>query len=245
MKKKEVEINTIGVSHLVYNIIILVLIMSGFIVYSFGGDAEAGNKMNLAATVTSIILAVIAIVLTLIDVAGQRQSIFDLKETADNLTTTAELLKKSNQSANDLIKQAIQRIEELENTKNVMERAIESNMAFVNSVKNGQNSDVSKLADEMIKKNEHYIKIFNVTGRPKVRNEFHRIRNASRLIEIYLREHYEPGESWTDEGLGIEIEEKFPEIIFNNEVIKNLIDHKVLKEKIGDDVIWYTLLAEK
>ncbi|QIW80755.1 hypothetical protein [Bacillus tequilensis] len=202
--------------------------------------------MNLAATVTSIILAVIAIVLTLIDVAGQRHSVMDLKETADNLTTTAELLKDSNQSANDLIKEAIQRIEELENTKNVMGKAIESNMAFVDAVKNGQSSDVSKLADEMSKKNELYInRIFNVTGRPKVRDEFHRIRNASRLIEIYLREHYEPGESWTDEGLGCEIEEKFPELIFNNKVIKNLIDHKVLKEKIGDDVIWYTLLAEK
>ena len=71
--------------HLYYLIIVSTLLISFIAILAFGKNPEAGDQMNVAATVTSIILAVIAIIMTLVDVAGQRQSIIELKETAERL----------------------------------------------------------------------------------------------------------------------------------------------------------------
>jgi hypothetical protein len=75
----------INVSHLVYIIIIFTIVLSFFLVIAFGGLKNANSIMGTASTVSSLILSVVAIVLSLIDVAGQRQSIVDLKETAEKL----------------------------------------------------------------------------------------------------------------------------------------------------------------
>lgn len=80
----------IGVSHLVYIIIIFVIVLSFFLVIAFGGTKNASTMMGTASTVSSLILSVIAIVLSLLDVAGQRDSMVDLKETAEKLSETNE-----------------------------------------------------------------------------------------------------------------------------------------------------------
>ncbi|MFP7343137.1 hypothetical protein [Bacillus safensis] len=80
----------IGVVHLVYGCIIALLIITFTLAIAFGGNKDAGNQMNVMATGISVVLAVIAILMTLVDVAGQRQSIVDIKETAEKLTKTQE-----------------------------------------------------------------------------------------------------------------------------------------------------------
>ncbi|MCY8917475.1 hypothetical protein MOE20_04090 [Bacillus atrophaeus] len=65
--------------HLYYLIIVATLLISFIAILAFGKNPAAGDQMNVAATVTSIILAVIAIIMTLVDVAGQRQSINRVK----------------------------------------------------------------------------------------------------------------------------------------------------------------------
>lgn len=96
----------IGVSHFVYVCIIALLIMSFILVFAFGGSQDAGNQVNVMATGISIILAVIAIFMTLVDVAGQRQSIIDIKETAEKLaesqTISQETVQKSIETLNEL-----------------------------------------------------------------------------------------------------------------------------------------------
>ncbi|WP_306010446.1 hypothetical protein [Bacillus sp. MMSF_3328] len=77
-------------SHLVYIIIIAIIVISFFLVIAFGDTEGASTTMGTASTVSSLILSVIAIVLSLIDVAGQRQSVIDLKETAEKLSETNE-----------------------------------------------------------------------------------------------------------------------------------------------------------
>lgn len=64
-------------SHLVYIIIISIIVLSFFLVIAFGGTDNASTTMGTASTVSSLILSVIAIVLSLVDVAGQRQSMID------------------------------------------------------------------------------------------------------------------------------------------------------------------------
>lgn len=96
----------IGVSHFVYACIIALLIILFIAVFAFGGNQDAGNQVNVMATGISIILAVIAILMTLVDVAGQRQSIIDIKETAEKLaesqTISQETVQKSIETLNEL-----------------------------------------------------------------------------------------------------------------------------------------------
>ncbi|NRF06196.1 hypothetical protein HRF57_15185, partial [Bacillus safensis] len=96
----------IGISHFVYTCIIALLIILFISVFAFGGNKDAGNQVNVMATGISIILAVIAILMTLVDVAGQRQSIIDIKETAEKLaesqTISQETVQKSIETLNEL-----------------------------------------------------------------------------------------------------------------------------------------------
>ena len=64
------------------------------ILFYYGGGDRAGNILSFAATLSSILLAFIAILMTIVDLGGQRNTIADLKESADkldrNLITTNE-----------------------------------------------------------------------------------------------------------------------------------------------------------
>jgi hypothetical protein len=103
----------VGVSHLVYIIIIFIIILSFFLVIAFGGTNNASTMMGTASTVSSLILSVIAIVLSLLDVAGQRESMVDLKETADKL-------HESNESAAVLTQELMDKIDDLQGLKEEM-----------------------------------------------------------------------------------------------------------------------------
>ncbi|QKN78658.1 hypothetical protein GZ55_12960 [Bacillus pumilus] len=96
----------ISVVHLVYGCIIALLIITFTLAIAFGGHKDAGNQMNVMATGISVVLAVIAILMTLVDVAGQRQSIVDIKE-------TAEKLAESQSISQETIQKSIETLEEL------------------------------------------------------------------------------------------------------------------------------------
>lgn len=102
----------IGISHFVYTCIIALLIILFISVFAFGGNKDAGNQVNVMATGISIILAVIAILMTLVDVAGQRQSIIDIKETAKELSGYQELAQEK---ITELLL-AMDKVDELKNT---------------------------------------------------------------------------------------------------------------------------------
>ncbi|MFP3812705.1 hypothetical protein [Bacillus sp. SIMBA_005] len=128
----------IGIAHFVYNIIIAILLITFILVLSFGDKEDAGNQINVMATGISIILAVIAILMTLVDVAGQRQSIIDIKETSEKLTITQE------KSQETLIR-TIKAFEELSGFK---EELLDS----VATYKNGTEGLIKNLSEELTKK---------------------------------------------------------------------------------------------
>ncbi|MFD1168159.1 hypothetical protein [Oceanobacillus caeni] len=148
----------ISVSHLVYIIIIFVIVLSFFLIIAFGGTDNASNMMGTASTVSSLILSVIAIVMTLIDVAGQRQSIMDLKETADKLRVT-------NKSAYDLIQDLTVKMADLhelrESMVKIMTESDEWKKEFVNEIKDiikdkeeVNSDDIESLIKKYVQKNE-------------------------------------------------------------------------------------------
>ncbi|MEH7798950.1 hypothetical protein ABEW02_13875 [Bacillus safensis] len=103
----------ISIGHFVYTTIIALLIITFTLVLAFGGNKDAGNQVNVMATGISIILAVIAILMTLVDVAGQRQSIIDIKETAEKLMNNQKV-------SDETLEKSIETLEFLSNFKEEM-----------------------------------------------------------------------------------------------------------------------------
>ena len=82
-------------SRFFYISIILGLIIISLVTLFFYRDDNAWLFLSFAGTAISIVLSVIAILITLIDVAGQRQQIADISESAKTLSRSTETLKKS------------------------------------------------------------------------------------------------------------------------------------------------------
>lgn len=145
----------VGVSHLVYIIIIFIIILSFFLVIAFGGTDHASTMMGTASTVSSLILSVIAIVLSLLDVAGQRESMVDLKE-------TAEKLFESNERADILIQELTAKMVDLQDMKEQMVEAVKESdewrkdlVTKLEDIK--QKGDIDELKDVIENVNENKI----------------------------------------------------------------------------------------
>ena len=71
--------------HLIYLLSIAAGIIVALLSLLFADSVYAGSMLSFAATLSSILLAVIAIIITLIDVAGQRNNILDVKTSVEDL----------------------------------------------------------------------------------------------------------------------------------------------------------------
>ncbi|ETT60120.1 hypothetical protein MHI43_01480 [Paenibacillus sp. FSL H8-0457] len=95
---------------------LLILVTINVLAVLFGTDKTAGAVLNFTATAISIVLAVIAILITLLDIAGQKNSVHQLAELSQEL-----------QSSSDNIKDRINEVAEL---KNEFLKSITENEAF-------------------------------------------------------------------------------------------------------------------
>lgn len=108
---KEIKYQKVKLRFL-YVSIILVLIIISLISLFFYRNVNAWLFLSFAGTAISIVLSVIAILITLIDVAGQRQQIADISDSAKTLSESTEVLQQS--------------IEDYQNDKNEIRQIIES-----------------------------------------------------------------------------------------------------------------------
>lgn len=123
-------------SRFFYISIILGLIIISLVTLFFYKDDNAWLFLSFAGTAISIVLSIIAILITLIDVAGQRQQIADISESAKTLSRSTETLKKS--------------IEDYQNDKNEIKQII--NAALNESIGNKldeQTSEFIKLLEKL------------------------------------------------------------------------------------------------
>ncbi|MFF2290470.1 hypothetical protein [Peribacillus butanolivorans] len=194
----ETETNKKGyirVGHLVYIIIIAVIVLAFFLVFALGNTKTASTTIGTASTVSSLILSVIAIVMTLIDVAGQRQSMLDLKETADKL-------QESNESATNLTEKLMVKIIELQEMKDQMVEAISESSEWrkeligkIEGVKQKGDykpEDVEKIMKDMQDTLRTHEVISSGIGRPYLRTA----NSSLDITEIvnYLKRTYKNGE---------------------------------------------------
>jgi len=77
----------------IYLCIILIITLIAVVTLTLGDSSRAGENLNFAATLTSIILADLAIVISLVDASGQKESIKDLREASDSINNSVENVK--------------------------------------------------------------------------------------------------------------------------------------------------------
>ncbi|WP_068983885.1 hypothetical protein [Lysinibacillus xylanilyticus] len=162
MEKQEKKKNgrkQVDALHLIY----LGIITGGLIVlllsYIFGESIKAGSHLNFAATLTSILLAVIAIVITLIDVAGQRSNIFDVKNSVENLQTVSvqieEVLERYNEQSVNTITQLMEIVNELGESHKEMASQMSSLTSKIENIPS-EVAEVQELKEEAKKVNEKF-----------------------------------------------------------------------------------------
>jgi len=145
LTKDNIVTKTVGALHVVYLSIIFTGVIVWLISYIFVGSNYAGSLLNFAATLSSILLAVIAIIITLIDVAGQRNNIFDVKSSIEELKIVS----------NDIAKI----VEEFENRNQLRN----DEMLTIISQFNETNANHSKKFDDITVKLDK----ISLTGEPK------------------------------------------------------------------------------
>ncbi len=186
----------IRVGHLVYLIIIAVIILSFFLVIAFGGLENASTMLGTASTVSSLILSVIAILMSLVDVAGQRQQIVDLKETSEQLAL-------SNQSSHELIENLMTKIDQISLLKDSLLEQIKTNEEWKEEIKSlvenpegKKPEDLSKVLEQIVKKNEqNYFKGI-VSAKDLTMYDIVNNHQLDHRILTYLRNSYQPGLSF-------------------------------------------------
>lgn len=188
----------VRVSHLVYLIIIAVIILSFFLVIAFGGLENASTMLGTASTVSSLILSVIAILMSLVDVAGQRQQIVDLKETSEQLAL-------SNKGSQELIENLITKIDQISLLKDSLVEQIkiseewkEEIKSLVENPEGKKPEDLTKTLEEIIKKNEQNYVIGSglpTTKQLNLKDIFNNHQLEHKIL-VHLKNSYQPGLSF-------------------------------------------------
>ncbi|QNK86446.1 hypothetical protein H7992_14380 [Sporosarcina sp. resist] len=116
MSKDNSKKNSLNL-HLIYLIIIFLIVLSvvgGLALYN---QQVAISGLSNAGLLLSIVLAVIAILMTLWDVAGQKESLIKVGKSVDDLTTVSEGLEK-------LVSNALETIEGKQSELTVVTKAL-------------------------------------------------------------------------------------------------------------------------
>lgn len=145
---------TVPLRDFIYLSIILTIVLITVMTLILSDSTRAGENLNFAATAVSIVLAILAIVITLTDSYGQKESIRKLEDittTMDqSVENTQQLLKQTLENSKEQIKALFTLKDEL---KNHYEESIGQIKDNLYNALEGPNGSISKEAiDEIIEK---------------------------------------------------------------------------------------------
>ncbi|MEC1436554.1 hypothetical protein [Bacillus spizizenii] len=216
----------IGVVHLVYILIISILIITFISIIAFGGGKEAGNQMNVAATAVSIILAVIAILMTLVDVAGQRQSIADLKD-------AGEKLEISTQSANEMFAEAIKAVSEFQNAKKDLMDSFSETISILEKINQGDTQNLNDVIKDLKDKQSESISKY-ASGIGWIKNDYQKLRkNSSGRTKEELYLIYKTLKSFNESAVEYDKFVRTFDVLYGQEEAKKIIDDLIRMKTIS------------
>ncbi|WP_456289711.1 hypothetical protein M1D70_09320 [Paenibacillus sp. AK002] len=151
MKNKEENPNKtpkgyINKLHFIYIIICLVIVILAILAYTIWDNEAAGVGLNNAATASSIVLAVVAIVMTIVDIAGQRKTVSDLRDTAETLEENLIQTNKSLETVATLENQLTETMESILKSQQELQHGISK---IQHSFGSGEAIDKEKLVDQL------------------------------------------------------------------------------------------------
>jgi hypothetical protein len=218
--------------HLMYLSLIFGIISLGLLALVFVESTTAITSLSYASTLLSIVLAVIAILITLWDVAGQKNTIFEIKSETDKLKATVEDLREAYSGADDIIERIKTLQDYLVGMINDNNKLSHSILDSIENIKDSKDDDEKfKQIEELEKKvmnsvntqNANYKRLDNL-----VLDKFGmNYQDAKEDVLSYVRTNYK--------------EKRFTanEVVFNyyqdnNKVFPPLVLSNVLKELQND-----------
>ncbi|BAU27620.1 hypothetical protein DFP93_102132 [Aneurinibacillus soli] len=188
----------------IYLCIILVIILISVCSFFFGGSTRAGESLNFGATLVSIILAVLAIVITLIDIGGQKNNVLDLKE-------SVEKINKALSQSQLLIESTKEQVFEINSLKEQLLGRIEESIKFQEEIKEMIRGSEGEEIDK-----EAILKALEEREKQKQENVFIEASNMyqnnnaiTEMIESVIKESYAIGQEFTFKDLREKLDEKY------------------------------------
>ncbi|MED4172359.1 hypothetical protein P4631_07840 [Halalkalibacterium halodurans] len=177
--------------HLIYMIIILTVVILALLTITVWPNVEVGIALNNAATASSIVLAVVAIVISLVDVAGQRNTVLDLKETAQTFDENLQRVNQGILEINELKAELLQAMNSMQETNKGITKEIAS-LKEKYSKQSGQEEGKVKHTDGIVKEflddlNTLYDKTNTVAIKGHFRNDYY-VKPHMRIKEEKDRE---------------------------------------------------------
>lgn len=145
-----------------YSVILCCIIISFIFALIWAGDESVGTYIGFSGTILSIVLSVIAILITLIDVAGQKGQVLEISESAKKLRELLNEQKVDYQNMNTELNILIK-----EDLIEVLKNNLESTKKFTEEVRKNfiqeeKKEAFEKLADKYY--NNINIKYSNLMG---------------------------------------------------------------------------------
>jgi hypothetical protein len=132
--------------HLMYISVIFGIILLALLALVFVESTTAISSLSYASTLLSIVLAVIAILITLWDVAGQKNTIYEIKSETEKLKGTVDDFKDAYSNADDII-------DRIRNLQNYLVEMINDNNNMSQAILEGiEEIKQSQDGDEKVKK---------------------------------------------------------------------------------------------
>lgn len=124
-KKETFKKGYINKYHLIYPLIIMSIIIILLTSFVFKSSDYAGSMLSFAATLSSVLLAVVAIIITLIDATGQRDNVYEVKNSVEELKEITEGFKELQNEYIENNKKIIEQIAALEEGHTVTNELLE------------------------------------------------------------------------------------------------------------------------
>jgi hypothetical protein len=117
----------------IYLCIILTIAAIALVTIVLGDSTRAGENLNFAATLSSIILAVLAIVITLVDSSGQKEIISQLQDASEEINDSVENVRSTLSNTREQLSEVLKLKDELLEQSRLNMKEIKDE--FINEIK--------------------------------------------------------------------------------------------------------------
>lgn len=169
--------------HLIYMIICSSIVILAILAMTIWQREGASTGLNNAATASSIVLAVVAIVMTIVDIAGQRKTVLELKETAEKLESNLIQTNKNLEIVGSLENQLVDHMQATQKSYDEIVKKISIlQKQYESEGKENVVEDLEKLKDNLIVQTIGRVRLSPIEHSIVDKREFRSVRFMIRTL---------------------------------------------------------------